>query len=127
MSEYQYYEFQAVDNPLTETQIEKLRAISYREEKRFSEENRCLVCFAPEKGEPDQSVVGLSLGELSFLGCNSSSDFVNPVGCVPSILQECLAIGIAKQTTEMVDYGVIIMVPTQITKGLVDKTVYAGF
>jgi hypothetical protein len=30
MSEYQYYEFQAIDRPLTESEMEKLRSFSTR-------------------------------------------------------------------------------------------------
>jgi hypothetical protein len=32
MSEYQYYEFQAIDRPLTDEQIAKLRSITSRSE-----------------------------------------------------------------------------------------------
>lgn len=32
MSEYQYYEFQAIDRPLTEREMRELRAISSRDD-----------------------------------------------------------------------------------------------
>ncbi len=36
MSEYQYYEFQAVDRPLTQNQMSDLRAYSSRAQIKFS-------------------------------------------------------------------------------------------
>src|SRR6478672_5663909 len=53
MSEYQYYEFQAIDKPLTKQQMAELRAISTRAEitpTRFTNEYN----FGSFKGDPTE-------------------------------------------------------------------------